>query len=99
MIEYSTVTGTVAMAVTLDQAVTLERLENLAQHLLRNAFNRSAQLIEAHRLLAQQQQDQHRPFVADAVEDLARGAVRCIDVWLHRQLLTIRLAPCRLARR
>jgi hypothetical protein len=66
-----------------EQAVAFERFEDLAQHLL--PFDRAAQLIEAHRLLAQQQEDQHRPFVADPVEDLASRAVRCVDVGFHRR--------------
>jgi len=47
------------------------------------AFDGAAELVEAHRLAAQQQQDQHRPFVADPVEDLARRAIGGIGVRLQ----------------
>ncbi len=86
VIEYSTVTGTVAIARRLHQPVALQALQHLRQHLLRNAVDGAAQLVEAQRLVAQQQQDQYRPFVADPVEDLAGRAVRRIGIGLHRLL-------------
>jgi len=74
VIEYSTVTGTVAIARRRISPSRSRLLSHLREHLLRDALDGSAQLVEAHRLVAQQQ-DQHRPFVADPIEDLAGRAL------------------------
>jgi predicted lysophospholipase L1 biosynthesis ABC-type transport system permease subunit len=63
-----------------NQPVALERAQRLRQHLLRYAGDAPQQLRIAQRLFAQCENDEHRPFARDAVEDLLRGALRIQDV-------------------
>ena len=69
-------TGHARHGVAADQCVALEAFEHLRPRLPRKTFNGAAQPIDAHRLPAQQQKDQHRLYVADAPEDLAGRAIR-----------------------
>jgi hypothetical protein len=62
------------------QPVAFQRAQRLAQHLLRNAADPLFELAEAPLAVAEQQQDQHAPFVADPVEQLSGRAVACIGI-------------------
>src|SRR5215469_3972114 len=74
------------------QAVPLQTSERQGQHPLRNAAERTAQLVEPFGAVAQRADHQHRPFVADAREHLAYRAA----ILGHVQVLGISDVPsCR----
>src|SRR5271166_2898196 len=64
-----------------NQAVALQRLQSLREHLLRYAFNPAPQFVEAHRLVANEDERQKRPFVPNPVEHHpGSGSWRCTDL-------------------
>ena len=56
------------------QAVPLQRPQRQGQHPLRNAAERTAQLVEPLGAVPQRADHEHRPLVADARQHLADGA-------------------------
>ena len=75
--------------------MTLQSAQGQGQHPLRDAADASAQLVEAHRPIAEQHDDQNAPLVADARQNRRDfGAVAGhMDVTLSKKV-----PPCGLSR-